>query len=241
MPDSPLLGQAAIVTGASQGLGRAIALRLASLGARVALAARNPTRLAQVASALAAVGPAPLSIPTDVREPEAVEALVRTTLQAFGQLDVLVNNAGIGHFAAPLHETTPAVWAATMETNLRSVYLAIRAAAPHMIQRRCGHIINIASLAAHNPLKNGAVYAASKAALHHLSVSTAEELRDHGIRVSLICPGSVDTDLSPDLVGKKDRQKMLRPDDVAHVVAMLVTQGPTSFVSEVQMRPTQKP
>jgi 3-oxoacyl-[acyl-carrier protein] reductase len=77
--------------------------------------------------------------------------------------------------------------------------------------------------------------------LHQLSVSTAEELRAYGIRVSLVCPGSVDTDLSPDLVGKKDRGKMMRPEDVAHVVAMLVTQQSNSFVSEVQMRPTLKP
>ncbi len=211
------------------------------MGATVVLAARNSTRLAEAVAALAAQGYSGRAVLTDVRSEAAVGALIRSTLDAFGRVDILVNNAGIGQFNAPLHETPPAVWAATMETNVRSAYFAIRAVAPHMIQHRRGHIINIASLAAHNPVHNGAVYAASKAALHQLSVSVAEELRGHGIRVSLVCPGSVDTDLSPDLVGKKDRGKMMRAEDVAHVVAMLVTQGAQSFVSEVQMRPTQKP
>lgn len=241
MPDSLLQEQVAIVTGASQGVGRAIALRLANMGASVVLAARSQARLAEVAAAIEAQKGRAQAVPTDVRSQASIEALVRTTLAAFGRVDMFVNNAGIGRYGAPLHETPPEVWEATMETNVRSGYFAIRAVAPHMIQHRRGHIINIASLAAHNPFPGGAVYAASKAALHQLSVSAAEELRALGIRVSLICPGSVDTDLSPDMIGKKDRGKMLRPEDVANVVAMLVTQGPQCFVSEVQMRPTQKP
>ncbi|MGH9487833.1 MAG: SDR family oxidoreductase [Terriglobales bacterium] len=241
MPDSPLQGQAALVTGASQGIGRAVALRLGAMGARVVAAARNPAGLAEVVGAIASAGGQAQAVTADVRSQTAVESLVAATLAGLGRLDILVNNAGIGHFGTPLHETPPEVWAATMETNVRAVYFAIRAVAGHMIQHRRGHIINIASLAAHNPVPGGAVYAASKAALHQLSITAAEELRGYGIRVSLVCPGSVDTDLSPDLAGKKDRRKMMRPEDVAHVVAMLVTQGPQSFVSEVQMRPTQKP
>lgn len=241
MPDSLLQEQVAIVTGASQGVGRAIALRLADMGASVVLAARSQARLAEVAAAIKAQQGEAMIVPTDVRDPASVEAMVRTALAALGRVDIVVNNAGIGRYGAPLHETPLEVWTATMETNLRSVYFALRAVAPHMIQHRRGHIVNIASLAAHNAFPNGAVYAASKAALHQLSVSAAEELRGFGIRVSLVCPGSVDTDLSPDMVGKKDRSKMLRPEDVADVVALLVRQGPQSFISEVQMRPTQKP
>jgi short-subunit dehydrogenase len=108
-----------------------------------------------------------------------------------------------------------------------------------MIQGGGGHIINISSLAGKNPLPNGAAYAASKWALNGLSYSVAEELRGHNIRVSVICPGSVQTDLSPH--EGKDAKKMLQPDDVAHAVEMLVTQAPQSFVSEVLLRPTQKP
>jgi 3-oxoacyl-[acyl-carrier protein] reductase len=108
-----------------------------------------------------------------------------------------------------------------------------------MISGKGGHIVNISSLAGKNPLPNGAAYAASKWGLNGLSYSVAEELRGHNIRVSVVCPGSVDTELSPH-VGK-DSNKMLKPDDVAHVVAMLVTQAPQSFASEVLLRPTQKP
>ena len=241
MAETPLQGQVSIVTGASQGIGRAVALRLAQLGSAVVVAARNQAGLEAVVHEIEQSGGRALAVRTDVRSPEAVAKLAAAALQSFGRIDILVNNAGIGHFGSPLHEMPPEAFAATMETNVGAVYLAIRAVAPHLIQRRCGHIINIASLAGHNPLPGGAAYAASKAALHGLSVSVAEELRGYGIRVSLVCPGSVDTDLSPDLVGGKDRGKMLRPDDIAHVVAMLATQTSQSFVSEVLIRPTLKP
>jgi 3-oxoacyl-[acyl-carrier protein] reductase len=108
-----------------------------------------------------------------------------------------------------------------------------------MIHAKSGHIINISSLAGKNPVPNGAAYAASKWGLNGLSYSVAEELRGYNIRVSVVCPGSVDTELSPHT--GKDANKMLRPDDVAHVVGMLVTQASQSFVSEVLIRPTQKP
>jgi 3-oxoacyl-[acyl-carrier protein] reductase len=108
-----------------------------------------------------------------------------------------------------------------------------------MISARSGHIINISSIAGKNALLNGAAYAASKWGLNGLSYSVAEELRGHNIRVSVICPGSTDTDLSPH-VGM-DASKMLQPNDVAHAVAMLVTQAPQSFMSEIILRPTQKP
>jgi NAD(P)-dependent dehydrogenase (short-subunit alcohol dehydrogenase family) len=108
-----------------------------------------------------------------------------------------------------------------------------------MIQAKTGHIVNISSLAGKNALPNGAAYAASKWGLNGLTYSVAEELRPHNIRVSVVCPGSVDTELSPH--AGKDPNKMLKPDDVAHVVAMLATQSSQSFASEVLLRPTQKP
>src|SRR5947208_10460643 len=123
--------------------------------------------------------------------------------------------------------------------KLRWVYYCIRSFAPMMVRAKNGHIINISSLAGKNPLPNGAAYAASKWGLNGLSYSVAEELRTHNIRVSVVCPGSVDTELSPHT--GKDSKKMLQPEDVAHVVAMLVTQAPQSFVSEILLRPTMKP
>ena len=117
--------------------------------------------------------------------------------------------------------------------------MGARSFAPMMVRAKNGHIINISSLAGKNPLPNGAAYAASKWGLNGLSYSVAEELRGHNIRVSVVCPGSVDTELSPH--AGKDSRKMLKPDDVAHVVGMLVTQAPQSFVSEILLRPTMKP
>jgi NAD(P)-dependent dehydrogenase (short-subunit alcohol dehydrogenase family) len=173
---------------------------------------------------------------TDLRSVEAAAAHVDQTLR---RIDILVNNAGVGGFGGPLHQLAPESWDQVLNTNLRGVYYGIRAFAPMMIRARTGHIVNISSLAGKNALPNGAAYAASKWGLNGLSYSVAEELRAHNIRVSVVCPGSVDTELSPH--AGKDKTKMLQPEDVAHVVAMLVTQAPQSFVSEILLRPTQKP
>lgn len=150
-----------------------------------------------------------------------------------------MNNAGIGGLGGPLHQLATADWEKILNTNLRGVYYTIRSFVPLMIRGKGGHIINISSLAGKNPLPNGAAYAASKWGLNGLSYSVAEELRAHDIRVSVVCPGSVNTEFSPH-VGK-DASKMLQPADVAHAVGMLVTQAPQSFVSEILLRPTTKP
>ena len=168
-----------------------------------------------------------------------MESLAALVEREFGRIDILVNNAGIGSFSGPLHEMTPEQWEKLLNTNLRGVFYCVRSFVPMMIRAGGGHIVNISSLAGKNALPNGAAYAASKWGLNGLSYSIAEELRGHGIRVSVVCPGSVDTELSPHT--GKDSNKMLKPDDVAHVVAMLVTQAPQSFASEVLLRPTQKP
>jgi NAD(P)-dependent dehydrogenase (short-subunit alcohol dehydrogenase family) len=150
-----------------------------------------------------------------------------------------VNNAGVGGFSAPLHETDPETWDKIINTNLRGVFYMIRAFAPILMANGGGDIINISSLAGKNALPNGAAYSASKWGLNGLSYSAAEELRGHNIRVTVVCPGSVNTELSPH-EGKK-LSKLLQPDDVAHVVAMVVTQAPQSFASEILLRPAQKP
>ena len=126
-----------------------------------------------------------------------------------------------------------------MDTNLKSVFLLSRAVAPGMIARRGGHIVNIASLAGKNAFAGGGIYCASKWGLLGLTECMAEDLRPHGIRVSAVCPGSVATDFSPH--ANKDPRKMLQPEDVAHAVEMILTQAPQSFISEVLLRPTQKP
>ena len=235
----PLAGQVAVVTGAGRGIGAAIAEKLSSLGATAVLCGRTGAALESGAQLITQAGGKAEVVPCDVTSLQSVEAAAGRVEGLFGRVDILVNNAGIGGFGGPLHELAPEAWDQILNTNLRGVYYAVHAFAPMMIRARSGHIINISSLAGKNALPNGAAYAASKWGLNGLSYSVAEELRGYNIRVAVICPGSTNTELSPH--AGKDPAKMLQPEDVAHAVAMLVTQSPQSFVSEILMRPTQKP
>jgi len=237
--NASLNGQVALITGAGRGIGAAIAAKLASLGALPVLCGRTRGPLESTANAILKDGGRVQAVQCDVTDLRSVEAAAAHVDQTLGRIDILVNNAGVGGFGGPLHQLAPESWNQVLNTNLRGVYYCIRAFAPMMIRARSGHIINISSLAGKNALPNGAAYAASKWGLNGLSYSVAEELRVHNIRVSVICPGSVDTELSPH--AGKDPAKMLQPKDVAHVVAMLATQAPQSFVSEILLRPTQKP
>lgn len=235
----PLNGQVAVITGAGQGIGAAIARTLAALGATAVLCGRTQSTLDATAHAIVAAGGKTEVIPCDVTILHQLEYAAARIDSTFGRLDILVNNAGVRGFTEPLHNLPPEDWDRVLNTNLRGVYYAIRAFAPMMIRAYSGHIINISSLAGKNALPKGAAYAASKWGLNGLTYSVAEELRGHNVRVSVICPGSVETELSPH--EGKDPEKMLQPEDVAHAVAMLVTQTPRSFMSEVLIRPTQKP
>ncbi len=234
-----LLGQVAVVTGAGRGIGAAISVNLAALGAAVVLCGRSRGPLETTSAAILRTGGKAEVVECDLMDLHSVEAMASHVEQSFGRIDILVNNAGIGGFRDPLHKLPPDSWEKIINTNLRGVYYCIRSFAPMMIRAGSGHIVNISSLAGKNALPNGAAYAASKWGLNGLTYSVAEELRAYNIRVSVVCPGSVNTDLSPH--EGKDPKKMLQPEDVAHVVAMLVTQEPRSFVSEVLLRPTLKP
>ncbi|MFQ5816451.1 MAG: SDR family oxidoreductase [Terriglobia bacterium] len=234
----PCADQVAIVTGASQGIGLAIAEALASLGSRVALLARRPVPLEPAAAQVAARGVETLPLVCDVQKVQDVRKAFTEVLARFGRADVLVNNAGVGLFG-PVQDFSEADWERVLNTNLRGAFYCSQAVIPQMIRQRSGHIINIASLAAKNGFAGGSVYCASKFGLVGFSYSMAEDLRGYGIRVSVICPGSVRTEFSPHT--GKDPKKMLRPTDVARVVTLLVQQPEQSFISEVLLRPTQKP
>ena len=236
--ENPAEGKVALITGASRGIGLAIARGLAGLGAKVALCARDPQRLEKAAASLREAGASVAAIPADVRNAHEIVPLVSKTEQSLGPIEILVNNAGIGYFG-PVQEASEANWDSVLDTNLKAVFLLSRAVAPGMIQRRRGHIVNIGSLAGKSAFAGGAIYCASKWGLLGLTQCMAEDLRPHGIRVSAVCPGSVATDFSPH--AGKDTSKMLQPEDVAHAVEGIVTQTPQSFISEVLIRPAQKP
>jgi len=234
----PHENKVALVTGASRGIGLAISRKLAQMGAKVSLCARDSQKLEGVAKELTSTGAQAIAVPADVRHASEISAAVQKTEQTLGPVEILVNNAGIGFFA-PAHEAPEANWDDVLDTNLKAAFLASKAVAPGMIRRRSGHIINIASLAGKNAFAGGAIYCASKWGLLGFTQCMAEDLRGYGIRVSSICPGSVATDFSPHT--SKDTSKMLQPEDVAHAVETILTQAPQSFISEVVMRPAQKP
>src|SRR5258707_10354047 len=189
----PLSGQTALVTGAGRGIGAAIARKLASLGAAVVLCGRTMNSLQATASAISDAAGRAEAMECDVTRSESVQKLASRVEQTYGTLDILVNNAGVGAFSGPLHQMTPEDWDKVLNTNLRGVFYCIRSFAPLMIRAHTGHIVNVSSLAGKNALPNGAAYAASKWGLNGLSYSVAEELRSNGIRVSVVCAGSVHT------------------------------------------------
>jgi 3-oxoacyl-[acyl-carrier protein] reductase len=236
--EGKLAGKTALVTGGSRGIGLAIAHTLGGLGANVGVCARDASRLDRAVAELKGKGIQALGMHADVTLAADVELLVQKTQASLGPIEILVNNAGIGYFG-PVQAASEAAWDSTLDTNLKGVFLATKAVAAGMIERRSGHIINVASLAGKNSFAGGAIYCASKWGLLGFTYSAAEDLRAYGIRVSAVCPGSVATEFGPH--SGKDVNKMLKPEDVAHAVEMLVTQAPQSFISEISMRPTQKP
>ncbi len=228
----------AIVTGASRGIGVEVAAELGRRGYRLGLLARNQKLLQETARKLEGAAPAVRALACDVQEARQVETAFQELLDWGGRVDVLVNNAGVGVYA-PVHRLSEADWDRQLNTNLRGVFYCSKAVIPQMIQQQSGHIVNISSLAGKNAFAGGSAYCASKWGLQGLTYCMAEDLRRYHIRVSVICPGSVHTEFTPH--AGKDPKKMLQAGDVARVVGWLLEQEPQSFVSEVLLRPTQKP
>jgi len=232
-----ITNKVAVVTGAGRGIGRAIAVELAQMGARVVVAARNVSELEETARWAGSAS----VVATDVRNKEEVHRLLEHAASQLGPIDILVNAAGIG-VAGPVVDFADSDYDAVFNTNLKAIFLACRHVLPSMIERKTGHIINIASIAGKVGSANLAVYCASKFGVVGFTQALAEEVRQHGIRVSLICPGSTDTSfLGSSSKASKARERMLSPSDIAHAVRMIVTQEANSFISEVVIRPTMKP
>jgi NAD(P)-dependent dehydrogenase (short-subunit alcohol dehydrogenase family) len=232
-----LANKIALVTGGSRGIGRAIAMKLAELGAGVAICGRDGDKLRATSDALRGLTEGVFWKTADVTRADEVEKLVSAAEAKLGPISILVNNAGIGLFG-PAHEKSEEEWDRVLSTNLKSIFLVSRLVVPSMIRQGRGDIINISSLAGRNTFAGGGLYCASKWGVQGLSGCMAEDLRDSGIRVSVICPGSVATEFSGR--GVKDAEKALRAEDVAHAVEAIVTQRPGSFMSEMHVRPLRK-
>lgn len=226
-----------VVTGATEGIGRAIALALGKRGGRVALCSRSVDRVDATVRELAAEGLDVMGATCDVSDDASITAFAERVLESFGSVDVLVNNAGLAHFGA-LSELTRAQIDAMLNINLRGLILVTRAFLPGMLQRRSGHIVNIASLAGRNPVPRGTVYAASKHAVLGFSKSLMQEVRQANVRVLAVCPGSVETPFFGKAgIELKNADRVLQPQDVAHAVVSALELPDRALISELDIRP----
>jgi 3-oxoacyl-[acyl-carrier protein] reductase len=229
----------AIVTGGSRGIGYAIAKAIVNGGGRVAISGRDRGRVDRALETLGALAGDRGRVAgsaVDVRDRAAVDRFVATTVAQFGQLDTLVNNAGVGAFA-DVASMSDEAWSRVIDTNLTGVFYCTRAAIPAIKKAGGGWIINIASLAGRNYFPNGAAYCASKAGLIAFTESLMQEVRFDNIRVSVVMPGSVATEFSHP-VQSEDSWK-LTPDDIAEVVTDLLRHPGRSLPSKVEIRPSQ--
>ncbi len=233
-----LAGRAALVTGGSRGIGLAAAAALRAEGADVLVCGRSRPALDRAGARLAE-GPGPGRVETlvaDVRRHDEAERLVAAAVERFGGLDILINNAGVGHFA-PIGELDVDAWLETIETNLSGVFYCCRAAVPVMKRGGGGWIVNVSSLAGKHPFAGGVAYCTSKAGLNALTESLMQDVRRDGIRVSCVLPGSVNTEFgggrpSPDMDWK------LAASDVARAVVDLLRHPARSLPSRVELRPS---
>ncbi|MDH4136045.1 MAG: SDR family oxidoreductase [Anaerolineae bacterium] len=235
MRQRPLEGKVAIVTGAGRGIGRSIALTLARNGARGSLAARTEAELQAVQSEIESFGGQAASFPTDVSREAEVISLVRNTVERFGRLDILINNAGIGIFG-PLVETTTEQWDRIMAINARGPFLLCREAIPYLKKQEQAFIINIASVVGVKGYVNQAAYSASKHAVMGMTKALAKEVQGDGIRVHAICPGGVDTQLLSQARPDLDRSVLMQPEELADIVLSLVTRQGNAVIDEIHVR-----
>ncbi|WPD19796.1 SDR family oxidoreductase [Thermaerobacter composti] len=227
-----LQDKVAIVTGASRGIGAAIVRTFVAEGAQVVGVARSGDALEALRAALGEAASRFVPRVADVTSAAAARDVVRETLERFGRIDILVNNAGVGHFA-PVHELPEAAWDEMMAVNLKAPFLWSQAVLPHMMERRDGHIIMISSVAGTTTFVNGAGYCASKWGLMALADTLRQEVRPYELRVTAVCPGSVQTHFG----GTPPRDYALRPEDVAHTVLEVAAAPRRVIYGTVIMRP----
>ncbi|HET8656210.1 MAG TPA: SDR family NAD(P)-dependent oxidoreductase [Longimicrobiaceae bacterium] len=238
-----------LVTGASSGIGAACARAFAAAGARLVLAARSGDRLESLAAELReAHGTEVHLLPLDVRDAGVVTRVLEDLPSGWGEIDVLVNNAGLSRGLEPLGEGEIRDWEEMIDTNVKGLLYVTRAVLPGMVQRGRGHVVNIGSTAGHEVYPGGAVYCATKHAVHALTQGMRMDLLGKGVRVSTVDPGMVETNFSVvRFHGDRERadrvyqgMKPLGPEDVADVVLFVATRPPHVDIDEVVLRPTQQ-
>jgi len=235
-----LEGKVAVVTGATRGIGRAIADSFADAGIQVAITSRNQKDCEEAAAAITKrTGTRALGVACDVRDARSCAALIERTAKEFGRLDILINNAGIGAFK-PVADMDVATWDAVIGTNLNSLFYCTHPALPHLRTSGEAWVINIGSLAGKNAFPNGSAYNASKFGLVGFSEALMQEVRYDGIRVSYVMPGSVATEFSHPS-GSTDGDWRVQPEDIAQIVMDLLMTPARTLPSRVEVRPSQPP
>jgi 3-oxoacyl-[acyl-carrier protein] reductase len=236
---SSLAGHVAIVTGASRGIGKAIAAKLGAAGCRLTLTARSAGDLEAVKREIEHQETEVITVAADLTLDGDIERIVDASLQRWGTIDGLVNNAGWGK-KEPVVKTSMEDWDRTFKVNVRAPMLLAKLVLPTLLSKRSGAIVNIGSVSAKMGQANVAAYSASKFALAGLTESLFEEVREHGIKVAAIHPGYVDTRLIPQSA-RLDRSKMIRPEDVADAVLFVLSSSPRSCPIEIILRPQRSP
>ena len=240
-------GKVVVITGASSGLGEAAARLLSEEGATVVLGARRADRIQSLANELIGKGGKALAIATDVTHCDQVKRLVDAAVQKYGRIDVMLNNAGLMPHS-PLERLKVDDWNQTIDVNIKGVLYGIAAALPYMKQQKAGHIINVSSVAGHKVGPGSAVYAATKHAVRALSEGLRQEVKPYNIRMTVISPGAVATELpnsitEPDIaedIHKFYEEFAIPADSFARAVAFAISQPEDVDVNEILFRPTRQ-
>jgi len=230
-----LASKIAIVTGASRGIGRAISIALAKETATVVLAARSIEKLQQTADEITKAGGNAEIVVTELTVEESIKNLVKTTNEKFNRLDILVNNAGVTHSAKLVHTETED-WQRCMNINARAPFILCREALPLLKKSESAYIINIASVVGVKGYPLQSAYTSSKHALRGMTISLAEELKGSNIRVHLLCPGGVDTDMVGSVRPDIPKDDLIKPDEIAELVLYLVTHKGNAVIDELHIR-----
>jgi NAD(P)-dependent dehydrogenase (short-subunit alcohol dehydrogenase family) len=232
-----LAAQVAIVTGASRGIGRAISVALAQEAATVVLTARSMPKLKETAELVKQAGGKPQIVVTDLLQEESIKNLVKTVDEKFHQLDILVNNAGITH-SSKFEETRTEDWQRCLQVNATAPFILCRQALPLLRKSSTSYIINISSVVGVKGYPLQSAYTASKHAVRGMTISLAEELNGTNVRVHLICPGGVDTELIPRVRPDLKSENLMRPEEIAELVLYLVAHKGKAIIDELHIRRT---